>query len=57
MFKLAKRLSVEDKKNIVKAFTDGDDVSALSQKFSCSKLTIIRNLKQNIGKIYIKNCL
>ena len=50
MLKLAKRLSVEDKKNIVKAFTSGDNVSALSQKYSCSKLTIIRNLKQNIGE-------
>ena len=29
MSKLAKRLSVEDKKNIVKAFTNGDDITRL----------------------------
>ncbi len=47
---MAKRLSVEDKKNIVKSFSNGETINELSKRFSCTKLTIIRNLKQNIGE-------
>lgn len=47
---MAKRLSLEDKKNIVNSFTNGATLNELSKKFSCTKLTIIRNLKQNIDE-------
>jgi hypothetical protein len=47
---LARRLSLEDKKNIVNSFTNGASLKELSKSFSCTKLTIIRNLKQNIGE-------
>ena len=50
---MAKRLSLEDKKNIVDSFTNGATLNELSRNFSCTKLTIIRNLKQSIGeKLY-----
>ena len=35
-------------------FTNGMTVDELSKKFSCTKLTIIRNLKQNIGESLYK---
>ena len=47
---MAKRLSVDDKKNIVDSFTNGATLNELSRNFSCTKLTIIRNLKQSIGE-------
>ena len=51
---MAKRLSADDKKIIVEFFTNGVTVEELSKKFSCTKLTIIRNLKQNIGESQYK---
>ena len=54
---MAKRLSADDKKNIVKAFIDGDTVDQLSKKFNCTILTIKRNLKQNIGENLYKQLL
>ena len=47
---MAKRLSPDDKKNIVDSFTNGATLNELSRNFSCTKLTIIRNLKQSIGE-------
>ena len=47
---MAKRLSLDDKKNIVDSFTNGATLNELSRNFSCTKLTIIRNLKQSIGE-------
>ena len=47
---MAKRLSIDDKKNIVDSFTNGATLNELSRNFSCTKLTIIRNLKQSIGE-------
>ena len=50
---MAKRLSLDDKKNIVDSFTNGATLNELSRNFSCTKLTIIRNLKRSIGeKLY-----
>jgi len=51
---LAKRLSLDDKKNIVDSFTNGATLNELSRNFSCTKLTIIRNLKQIIGETLYK---
>ena len=47
---MAKRLSLDDKKNIVDSFTNGSSLNELSRDFSCTKLTIIRNLKRSIGE-------
>jgi len=50
---LAKRLSEEQKVIIINKFKDGSSMEALSNEFNCTKLTIIRNLKKNLGeKLY-----
>ena len=51
---MAKRLTLDDKKNIVNSFINGSTLDELSKNFSCTKLTIIRNLKQNIGATLYK---
>ncbi len=47
---LAKRLSSEQKKEILKFFILGKSIEELSQEFSFTKLTISRNLKKNLGE-------
>tara|TARA_B100000989_G_scaffold203619_1_gene154093 strand:- start:1476 stop:2144 length:669 start_codon:yes stop_codon:yes gene_type:complete len=47
---LAKRLSEKDKEEIVKFFTLGKTIDELSIEFSCTKLTISRNLKKCLGE-------
>ena len=46
---MAKRLSEEERKVIVKYFTEGKTIVALTEEFNSSKLTIIRTLKKNLG--------
>jgi hypothetical protein len=57
---LAKRLSVKQKEDILSSFADGETIDVLSNEYSCSKLTISRNLKKILGekeykKILIRN--
>ncbi len=47
---MAKRLSSEQKKEILKFFILGKSIEELSQEFSFTKLTISRNLKKNLGE-------
>jgi hypothetical protein len=47
---LARRLSEKNIKEIVKDFTLGKTLEELSEKFDCTKLTISRNIKKNIGE-------
>ena len=47
---MAKRLSEKQKEEIVKSFILGKTVEELSKVFSCTKLTISRNLKKNLGE-------
>ncbi len=47
---MAKRLSEKQKKEIAKNFLDGETIEVLSKRFECTKLTIIRNLKKNLGE-------
>ena len=47
---MAKRLSAKEKKEIIKSFTEGDSIDFLSENFRCTKLTIIRNLKKELGE-------
>jgi len=54
---LAKRLSKEQIEEIIISFTKGETVEAISKNFKCSKLTIIRNLKKNLGEIKYKDLL
>jgi len=52
---LAKRLSENQKKEIVKSFLDGQNIDQLSKKFNFTKLTISRNIKKSIGDdIFLK---
>ena len=47
---LAKRLTDEEKKEIIKSFKSGIDIDSLSQKYTCTNSTVIRNLKKDLGE-------
>ena len=47
---MAKRLSFNQKEQIVKSFQEGKTIEALSKEFCCTTLTIVRNLKKNLGE-------
>ena len=47
---MAKRLSEKQKEEIIKLFTSGRTTEELSSKFKCTKLTISRNLRKNLGE-------
>ena len=47
---LAKRLSEQQKQNITKSFKEGMTIDQLAIDYSCTKLTIIRNLKKYLGE-------
>ena len=47
---LGKRLTEEQKEEIIKLFTSGVKVDDLSLKFNCTKFTISRNIKKKIGE-------
>ena len=47
---MARRLSVQIKKEILTLFIEGKySINKLSEKFECTNLTIIRNLKKDLG--------
>ena len=46
---MAKRLTEIQKKEIIQLFVSGINVDKLSEKFNCTKLTITRILKKNLG--------
>ena len=46
---MAKRLSNNERDEILKAFTEGATLDQLSDKFKFTKLTISRNLKKKLG--------
>ena len=46
---MAKRLSDKEKTVLVKSFTEGKSINELAEEFNCTKLTITRNLKRNLG--------
>ena len=47
---MAKRITEKQKKEITKFFESGESIDFLSRKYNFTKLTIIRNLKNNIGE-------
>ena len=51
---MAKRLTKKQKEEIIEGFTMGKSIDVLSQNFSCTTLTIIRNLKNNLGELKYK---
>ena len=54
---LAKRLTEEQKKEIVQCFKAGKAIDVLSQGFNCTKLTVIRNLKKDLGELKYKELI
>ena len=48
---MARRLTEEQIEEIIKCFENGTNINLLSQKFNCTKLTVIRNLKKNLGEL------
>ena len=54
---MAKRLTEKQKEEIKINFLDNQSIDNLSEKFNCSKTTIIRNLKKSLGEIKYKEIL
>ena len=52
---MAKRLTDKQKELILRSFTEGKNIDALSKEFNCNKLTITRNLKKSLGEIKYKD--
>ena len=51
---MTKRLTEKQKEEIVKNFKYGIAIDVLSQKYNCTKSTIIRNLKKTLGEFKYK---
>ena len=47
---LAKRLTEIQKNEITQLFISGINIEELSRQFNCTKLTISRNLRDNLGE-------
>ena len=54
---MAKRLTEDQKKKLISIFQKGIKIEELSQRFNCSKLTIVRNLKKNLGESKYKEII
>ena len=54
---MTKRLTENQKKEIVKSFESGTDIDVLSKKYACTNSTIIRNLKKNLGELKYKELI
>ena len=54
---MAKRLTEDQKKKLISTFKKGIKIEELSQRFNCSKLTIVRNLKKNLGESKYKEII
>ena len=54
---MAKKLTEKQKEEIKINFLDNQSVEFLSEKFNCTKTTIIRNLKKSLGETKYKEIL
>ena len=54
---MAKRLSIKEKEEIIRSFSEGKDIDLLSEQFNCNKLTISRNLKKSLGEQKYKDLM
>ncbi len=54
---MAKRLTEKQKKDIIQGFESGNSIDFLSKEYKCTKLTIIRNLKKNLGESKYKDLI
>ena len=51
---MTKRLTENQKEEIVKSFKSGTAINILSKKYTCTNSTIIRNLKKYLGELKYK---
>ena len=51
---MAKRLTEKQKEEIINLFNNGINIEQISKQFNCTKLTISRNLKKNLGEAIFK---
>ena len=54
---MAKRITLQQKEEITKLFISGISLDSISKQFNCTKLTISRNLKNNLGEVTYKEFL
>ena len=54
---MAKRLTDQQKEEITNFFISGNNVDEISKRFNCTKLTISRHLKNNLGEEIYKELL
>ena len=54
---MAKRLTEKQKGEIIKLFISGINIDEISKRFNCTKLTISRNLKNNLSEETYKDLL
>ena len=54
---MTKRLTEKQKEEIVKSFKSGIAIDVLSENFTCTIPTIIRNLKKNLGELKYKELI
>jgi len=54
---LTKRLTEKQREEIKMSFTKGKSIEFLSEKFKCTKLTITRNLRKDLGELDYKELL
>ena len=54
---MAKRLTDKQKQEIIISFKEGKTIDNLSEEFNCTNLTIIRNLKKNLGESVYKDLI
>ena len=52
---MPKRLTDNEKKDIIQSFSNGESLDSLAKKFGCTKLTISRNIKKSIGPELFNN--
>ena len=54
---MAKRITLQQKEEITKLFISGISLDRISKQFNCTKLTISRNLKNNLGEVAFRGFL
>ena len=54
---MTKRLTEKQKEEIVESFKFGKDIDTLAQENNCTNLTIIRNIKKNLGESKYKELI
>ena len=54
---MAKRITSKQKEEIIRLFISGINIDQISQQYNCTKLTVSRNLKNNLDEVTYKKLL